>query len=112
TTPPGVLGWFGVVNHKQVGLRYIATAFAFFLAGGVAALLMRTQLAVPENEFLDADTYNELFTLHGTTMMFLFAVPIAEGLGAYIVPLMIGARDLAFPRLNAFGYWCFLFGGL
>lgn len=110
--PPGFLGWFAAVNHKIVGLRYIVTAFAFFLVGGILALLMRTQLARPENSFLAEDTYNQLFTMHGSTMMFLFAVPIVEGIGMYLVPLMIGTRDLSFPRLNAFGYWTFLFGGV
>ena len=109
---PGVVGWLTAVNHKDIGLRVIVTAFVFLGLGGVFALLMRTQLAVPENDFLGAETYNELFTMHGTTMMFLFAVPVVEGLGMYFLPLMLGTRDLPFPRLNAFGYWLFLFGGL
>ena len=81
-------------------------------SAGVAALLMRTQLAVPENTFLDANQYDQLFTVHGVTMMFLFAVPMMEGMGIYLVPLMLGTRNVAFPRLNAFGYWMYLIGGL
>jgi hypothetical protein len=100
------------VNHKQVGQRFIATAFVFFLVGGVQSLFMRYQLGSPESTFLDPETYNQLFTMHGTTMMFLFAVPIGEAFGIYFVPLMLGARDMPFPRLNAFGYWAYLFGGI
>jgi cytochrome c oxidase subunit 1 len=100
------------VDHKRIGLLYIATSGLFFLAGGVMALLMRTQLAQAEAEFIEGDGYNELFTMHGTTMVFLVVVPILAGLANYLVPLMIGARDMAFPRLNAFSYWLFLFGGI
>jgi cytochrome c oxidase subunit I+III len=109
---PGLPGWITAVNHKQIGARFVVTAFVFLLIGGIAAVLVRTQLQVPENDFLDPDAYNQIFTMHGTTMMFLFAVPMLEGLAMYFVPLMIGARDLPFPRLNAFGYWGYLFGGL
>ncbi|MBW3537005.1 MAG: cytochrome c oxidase subunit I [Actinobacteria bacterium] len=112
TSPPGLLGFATAVNHKQIGLRFIVTSFVFLLIGGLQAMLIRTQLMRPESAFLDAEAYNQLFTMHGTTMMFLFAVPMIEGLAMYLVPLMIGTRDLPFPRLNAFGYWCFVFGGL
>jgi cytochrome c oxidase subunit 1 len=110
--PDGFLGWFKVVDHRTIGLRYIVTAFAFFLVAGVLAALMRIQLAVPDNHFLGPDRYNQIFTVHGTAMMFLFAVPIMEAMGVYLVPLMVGARNIAFPRLNAFSYYVFLFGGI
>jgi cytochrome c oxidase subunit I+III len=111
--PPGFRGWFYQVNHRAIGRRYMITAFLFFLAGGVLAALMRTQLARPNNHFLSADFYNQVFTMHGSTMMFLFAVPMMfEALGTYVVPLMVGARNIAFPRLNAFSYYIYLFGGL
>jgi cytochrome c oxidase subunit 1 len=109
---PGLLGWLSTVNHQQIGRRYIVTAFVFLLIGGVEALMMRLQLARPENTFLSAGRYNQIFTLHGTTMMFLFAVPVMEGMGVYFVPLMVGTRNVAFPRLNAFGYWMYLAGGV
>jgi cytochrome c oxidase subunit I+III len=109
---PGLIGWLSAVNHKNIGARYIVTGFAFFALAGIAALLMRTQLAVPENTFLNANQYNQLFTVHGLTMMFLFAVPIMLGVGIYFVPLMIGARDVPFPRANAFGYYLYLFSGI
>jgi cytochrome c oxidase subunit 1/cytochrome c oxidase subunit I+III len=108
---PGLIGWLSATNHKNIGARYIVTGFLFFALAGIAALLMRTQLAVPENTFLDANQYNQLFTVHGVTMMFLFAVPIMLGVGIYFVPLMIGARDVPFPRANAFGYYLYLFSG-
>jgi len=107
---PGLWGWLCTVDHKSIGRRYVITAFAMFLAGGIEAALMRTQLARPENAFLGADRYNQIFTTHGTTMMFLFAVPMMTAMGLYFVPLMIGARSVAFPRLNAFGYWAYLVG--
>ncbi|HEY3740553.1 MAG TPA: cytochrome c oxidase subunit I [Bryobacteraceae bacterium] len=109
---PGLIGWLSSTHHQQIGRRYICTAFIFLLIGGVEALLMRLQLAKPENTFLTAVRYNQIFTLHGTTMMFLFAVPVMEGMGIYLVPLMVGTRNVAFPRLNAFGYWMYLAGGL
>ena len=93
-------------------MRYIVTAFLFLLAGGVEALLMRIQLASPDNTFLSPDRYNQIFTVHGSNMMFLFAVPVMEGMGIYLVPLMLGTRNVAFPRLNAFGYWMYVIGGL
>jgi cytochrome c oxidase subunit I+III len=108
----GVVGWLSAVNHKQIGKRYIFTGFMFFVLAGVAALLMRIQLMYPENTFLNADQYNRLFSVHGTTMMFLFAVPIMLGVGIYFVPLMIGTRDVAFPRLNALGYYTYLLAGI
>jgi cytochrome c oxidase subunit I+III len=110
--PPGIIGYLSAVNHRTVGVRYIVTGFIFFILAGIAGLLMRIQLAVPGNDFLNADLYNQLFTMHGTTMMFLFAVPIMEGVAIYLVPLMIGARDMAFPRLNAFGYYVYLYAGV
>jgi cytochrome c oxidase subunit 1 len=108
----GVLGWFMEVDHKVIGLRYIKTAFVFFLLGGIEAALMRIQLARPENHFVNPDTYNQLFTVHGTTMMFLFAVPMMTAMGIYFVPIMVGTRQVAFPRLNAYGYLVYLIGGL
>ncbi len=110
--PPGFLGWLRHVDHKSLGRRYIATAFTFFLIAGILAALMRLQLSRPDNSFIGPDLYNQLFTTHGTTMMFLFAVPVLQGLGIYFVPLMVGARGIAFPRLVAFSYWMFLFGGI
>lgn len=110
--PAGRLGWFTAVNHKDIGRRYIATGLIYFLLAGVAALLMRLQLMFPENSLINAELYNQLFSTHGTTMMFLFAVPIMQGVGLYIVPLMIGTRDVAFPRMNALGYYMFLFAGI
>jgi cytochrome c oxidase subunit I+III len=112
TSPRGVRGFLVAVNHKQIGLRFIVTGFAFFLVGGLLALLMRAQLFEAEAGILGPDAFNQAFTMHGTTMMFLFAVPILEGLAMYFVPLMLGTRDLPFPRLNAFGYWAYLFGGI
>jgi cytochrome c oxidase subunit I+III len=110
--PEGWSGFFTAVNNQRLGIRFMVTALAFFAAGGVLALLLRIQLAVPENDFLSAQRYNELFTLHGSTMMFLFAVPFLEGLALYVLPLLVGSRDVAFPRLTAFSYWTYLFGGL
>jgi cytochrome c oxidase subunit 1 len=110
--PPGLIGWLSVVNHTEIGKRYLFTAFVFFALGGLEALLMRIQLSRPENQFLGPDLYNQIFTVHGSTMMFLFAVPIMEGIGLYFVPLMIGTRNVAFPRLNAYSYWVYLIGGL
>ncbi|MFL5506356.1 MAG: cbb3-type cytochrome c oxidase subunit I, partial [Gemmatimonadales bacterium] len=111
-TPRGFWGWVASVDHKVVALRYVVTAFVFFLLAGSLALLMRIQLARPENRFLSPDLYNQFFTTHGTTMMFLFAVPVMEAMGLYLVPLMIGTRNVAFPRLNNYGYWVYLFGGV
>lgn len=104
--------WITTVDHKKLGIMYIFTAFFFFCVGGIEALLVRTQLAEPNGKILDPATYNEVFTMHGTTMIFLFVMPMLTGFGNYVVPLMIGARDMAFPRMNAFGYWIVLFGGV
>src|SRR5947208_15584190 len=109
---PGFLGWLASTNHKDIGLRFIVTAFIFFLFGGVLAVLMRLQLALPGNTLIGPDLYNQLFTTHGTTMMFLFAVPVMEGMGLYLVPLMVGTRNVAFPRLMTFGYYVYLFAGI
>lgn len=111
-SPRGFPGWLMVVNQTNIGIRYIFTAFLFFLAAGVLGLVMRTQLAVPENDLLGPDLYNQIFSVHGITMMFLFAIPMVEGLGVYLVPLMVGTRDLSFPRLSAFSYYVFVFGGI
>ena len=100
------------VDHKQLGLMYIATALLFLLVAGSMAAVIRAQLAVPNNSLIAPQVFNRLFTMHGTAMVFLVGMPIIAGLMNYLVPLMIGARDMAFPRLNAFGYWMFLFGGL
>ena len=108
----GFLGWLNSVNHKSVGKRYICTALVFFLLGGLEAAAMRMQLSRPENTLIGPDLYNQIFTMHGSTMMFLFAVPIMTAIGIYLIPLMIGARNVAFPRLNALGFWIYLFGGL
>src|SRR5919199_1303875 len=110
THPRGLWGWLTTVDHKKIGILYAATALAFFVIGGFEALLMRIQLGSPNNTFLSADAYNQIFTMHGTTMIFLVVMPLSTGLANYLLPLMIGARDVAFPRLNAFGYWVFLFG--
>jgi hypothetical protein len=107
----GFWGWLTSVDHKSIGKRYIVTAFIFFILGGLNAALMRAQLARPENNLVGPDLYNQLFSVHGTTMMFLFAVPIMTAMGIYFVPLMVGARNIAFPRLNAYGYWVYLIGG-
>src|SRR4051794_17308321 len=104
--------WLVTTDHKRIGLLYISTTLVFFIAGGVMALLMRAQLATPDEHFITGNSYNELFTMHGTTMIFLVIVPILAGFGNFLVPLMIGAKDMAFPRLNALSYWLFLMGGI
>jgi cytochrome c oxidase subunit I len=109
--PPGIWGWLTTVDHKAIGRRYVVTALIFLCLGGLSALVMRLQLGTPENKLVGPDLYNQLFTMHGSTMMFLFAVPVMETMGVYLVPLMIGTRTVAFPRLNAFSYWVYLFGG-
>ena len=111
-SPRGIFGWLSVTTHQAIGMRYIVTAFIMLCVGGIEALLMRIQLARPNNTFLSPDLYNQIFTTHGTTMMFLFAVPVMEGMAIYLVPMMCGTRNVAFPRLNAFGYWMFLGGVL
>jgi cytochrome c oxidase subunit I len=112
STPPGFMGWLTSASHKSVSVRYIVAAFGFFALGGALAALMRLQLAWPEMRVLGPDLYNQVFTMHGSTMMFLFAVPIMEAFGTYLVPLMIGTRNVAFPRMNNFGFWTYLIGGL
>jgi len=111
-TASGLLAWVGSVDHKQIGILYLITAFFFFLVGGFEALMIRLQLAFPHSEFLTPDMFNQLFTMHGTTMVFLVLMPILFGLATYMSPLMVGARDMAFPRLNAFSCWILLFSAL
>jgi cytochrome c oxidase subunit I len=106
------LDWVLTTDHKKIGIMYLVLTFVFFILGGVEAMLMRSQLAVPNNTLLSGETYNELLTLHGTTMIFLFVVPVMAGFGNYFVPLMIGARDMAFPRLNALSFWLLAAGGM
>ncbi|MCW5890358.1 MAG: cytochrome c oxidase subunit I [bacterium] len=107
-----LLGWIATVDHKRLGILYLCSALGFFVLGGLEALVIRLQLAVPGSTLVGPDTFNQLFTMHGTTMIFLVAMPAIAGLANYVIPLMIGARDMAFPRLNALGYWLFLCGGL
>ncbi|MBR2514959.1 MAG: cytochrome c oxidase subunit I [Halomonas sp.] len=101
-----------IVNHTTLGLRFMVTGMVFFLIGGILAMLIRTQLAMPDQDFMSPDIYNQVTTMHGTVMMFLFAIPMLEGLAIYMIPKMIGARDLVCPRLTSLGYWCYLFGGI
>jgi cytochrome c oxidase subunit 1 len=108
----GIMDWLTTTDHKKIGILYLVTTFIFFLMGGVEALLIRLQLGTAENTLLTPENYNALFTMHGTTMIFLFVVPIMAGFGNYFIPLMIGARDMAFPRLNALSYWLLLAGGV
>src|ERR1700754_2160745 len=110
---PGILGWLTTTDHKRIGLLYFWTTLVLFGLGGIEALLMRTQLASAENELVGPGTFNELFTMHGLTMIFFFIIPMTTGaFGNYLIPLMIGARDMAFPRMNALSYWLFLGSGL
>ena len=111
-TTTGWRSWVFTVDHKKLGIMYSATALFFFIVGGLEAVLIRLQLAAPNGKVLNADLYNQMFTMHATTMVFLFVMPMAAGLANYFVPLQIGARDVAFPRINAFGFWAFLFGGI
>jgi len=108
----GVVSWLTTVDHKRIGVLYGVTALLYFVVGGVEAILIRLQLASPESTVLGAETFNQMFTMHGTTMVFLVLMPLAAALFNYVIPLMIGARDVAFPRLNAFSYWTFLFGSI
>lgn len=108
----GLLQWIASVDHKQIGIMYLISALFFFVVGFVEALLMRIQLAQPGNTFLSAEAYNQIFSLHGTTMIFLVLMPIMVGFATYFIPLMIGANEMAFPRLNAFSFWMFLLGGI
>ena len=111
-TPPGLWGWLCSVDHKQIGLRYIVTAFAFLIAGGIEAAVIRLQLAQPGQNLLTPEQYNQLFTMHGVTMIFLYALPVLSGFSNYLWPLILGSRDMAFPRLNALSYWIFLAAGV
>src|SRR5213075_229337 len=104
--------WLTTVDHKRIGILYGASAFLFFLIGGFEALLIRWQLRMPDQTFLTPEMYNQLFTMHGTTMIFLGVMPFSAMFFNYIIPLQIGARDVAFPRLNAFSYWVYLFGAV
>ena len=108
----GILEWITTTDHKKIGVMYLVTTFFFFLMGGLLALGIRTQLATADNTFLNAQQYNAAFTMHGLTMVFLFVVPVWTGFANYIVPLQLGARDMAFPRLNALSYWLLLAGGI
>ncbi len=108
----GIWSWITTVDHKRIGQLYLYTAMFFFLWGGIEAAIIRAQLAKPNMGLVSADFYNQLFTMHGTTMVFFMGMPILIGIGNYMIPLMLGARDMAFPRLNAFGFWITLFGGL
>ncbi|HEY0604171.1 MAG TPA: cytochrome c oxidase subunit I [Herpetosiphonaceae bacterium] len=110
--PTGLLRWIASVDHKQIGIMYIVGALVFFVIGGLEAMLIRTQLAQPNANIISPEFYNQLFTMHGVTMVFLVGMPILIGFGNYLVPLQIGAHDMAFPRLNALGLWLFVFGGL
>jgi cytochrome c oxidase subunit I+III len=110
--PAGIIGALRTISNMPIAHRYMVTAFAFFLIGGALGLLLRLQLGAPENTFLDAATYNRIFTMHGTTMMFLFVIPFIEALTTYVLPLQLGTRDLPYPRLTALSYWTYLFGGL
>src|SRR5918996_3744716 len=101
----GWTSWFTTTDHKKIGILYLYTVLVFFVLGGVEALLMRIQLGTPDNTFLDPETYNQVMTMHGSTMIFLVVVPVWAGFANYLMPLMIGARDVAFPRLNAWSYW-------
>lgn len=111
-TQSGLVGVLSAVDHKVIARRYLITAFGFLCLGGLAAVAMRVQLSGPEHDLIGPDLYNQIFTMHGATMMFLFAVPIMQAAGIYLVPLMVGTRNIAFPRLNAFSYWIYLSGGL
>ena len=107
-TPKSLWGRLASVDHKEIGKRYLVTAFILLIIGGVEALIMRIQLARPDQSILTPEMYNQLFTMHGTTMIFWYAAPILSGFSNYLIPLMIGSRDMAYPRLNAFSYWTFL----
>ncbi len=108
----GIMAWLTTVDHKKIGIMYVLTTFTFFVMGVVLAQIMRAELANPGADLVNADQYNQLFSIHGSTMIFLFVIPMLAGLGNYFVPLMIGARDMAFPRINALSYWLLLFAGI
>ncbi|HEX3882122.1 MAG TPA: cytochrome c oxidase subunit I [Stellaceae bacterium] len=111
-SPPGLRGWLSTVDHKEIGIMYLVTAFAFLVAGGLEALVIRLQLAGPNQHLVTPEQYNELFSMHGTTMIFWYSFPILSGFSNYFWPLLLGSRDMAFPRVNAFSYWVFLASGL
>jgi cytochrome c oxidase subunit 1 len=111
-TRTGLRSWLATTDHKRIGVLYLYTSLFFFLVGGLEAALIRAQLATPNGELLSADTYNQLFTMHGTTMIFLVVMPLSAAFFNFLIPLQIGARDVAFPRLNAFSYWVYLLGGI
>ncbi|MGH7025694.1 MAG: cytochrome c oxidase subunit I [Caulobacteraceae bacterium] len=111
-TEPGVIGWLSTVDHKEIGLRYIVTAFVFLILGGVEALIMRAQLAGPGQRLLSPEQYDQLFTMHGISMIFLYASPVLTGFSNYLWPLLLGSRDMAYPRLNAMSYWIYLAAGI
>jgi cytochrome c oxidase subunit 1 len=108
----GIWSWITTVDHKRIGLLYLFTALTFFIVGGLEAVIIRAQLQGPNGHIVSAETYNQLFTMHGTTMIFLAVMPLSAAFFNFLIPLQIGARDVAFPRLNAFSYWVYLFGGL
>src|SRR4029453_18701477 len=108
----GWRSWLTTVDHKRIAIMYGGSAIGFFAIGGLEALIIRAQLAQPNGQVVDEQTYNEIFTMHGTTMVFLVIMPMLAAFANYLIPLQIGARDVAFPRLNAFSYWCFILGGL
>src|SRR5579863_9786027 len=105
-------GWVTTVDHKRLGILYIVYALAFLMIGGVEAAIMRIQLIRPHNHFVSPEVFNRMFTMHGTTMIFFFIMPLVLGFANYLIPLVIGARDMAFPRLNAFSFWMTAFGGM
>ncbi|MGH2382080.1 MAG: cytochrome c oxidase subunit I, partial [Candidatus Limnocylindria bacterium] len=107
-----VIDWLTTVDHKKIGILYIVNSFLFFFAAGILALVIRTELTVPGMQFLDQDTYNQAFTMHGTIMLFLFIIPALSGFANYIVPLQLGAPDMAFPRINALSFWLLPLGGI
>ena len=110
--PTGIWNWLTTIDHKRIGILYGVTAFIMFITGGIEAVLMRVQLSGPELDIVSAAVFNQLFTMHGTTMIFLAIMPMGAAFFNFVVPLQIGARDVAFPRLNAFSYWTFLAGAL
>src|SRR5215211_549459 len=110
--PSGLWSWLTTVDHKRIGALYLYTSLAWFLVGGLEALIMRWQLKGPNGQVVSAEVFNQLFTMHGTTMIFLVVMPMSAAFFNFLIPLQIGARDVAFPRLNAFSYWVYLFGGI
>src|SRR5690242_18148466 len=115
TTGPertGIMDWLTTVDHKKIGTLYLHTALFFFVVGGVEAIIMRAQLMGPNGKLVSAEVFNQLFTMHGTTMVFLVIMPLSAAFFNFLIPLQIGARDVAFPRLNAFSYWVYLLGGI